>query len=56
MKDGELLEVGDIKSVFRRPTHPYTGELLAAATTLPPLEVDPAVAARPRPQPTPGTP
>lgn len=48
MKDGKLVESGEIDAVFHRPSHPYSRELLAAATTLPRLEIDRSVAARPR--------
>ncbi len=30
MKDGELVESGDVRDVFARPGHPYTRQLLAA--------------------------
>ncbi len=34
MKDGEIVESGDIVDVFERPTHPYTQQLLAAVPRL----------------------
>ncbi|WP_298226880.1 ABC transporter ATP-binding protein [Gryllotalpicola sp.] len=34
MKDGEIVEAGDIVDVFERPTHPYTQQLLAAVPRL----------------------
>ncbi|GAB3136671.1 dipeptide ABC transporter ATP-binding protein [Microbispora hainanensis] len=35
MKDGRVVEEGDVDEVFRHPRHPYTRELLAAVPRLP---------------------
>ncbi len=35
MKDGRIVESGDVDSVFREPQHPYTRELLDAAPDAP---------------------
>ena len=41
MKDGRIVESGDVDRVFREPRHPYTKELLDAAPTEPsPEEAD----------------
>ena len=34
MKDGQVVESGDVDAVFTRPTHPYTRRLLEALPTL----------------------
>lgn len=34
LKDGEIVEAGHARSVFRSPRHPYTRQLVAAAPTL----------------------
>ncbi|MGW0595323.1 dipeptide ABC transporter ATP-binding protein [Streptosporangium sp. NPDC002607] len=36
MKDGRIVETGDVADVFARPSEPYTTELLAAVPTLAP--------------------
>ena len=38
MKDGEVVESGDVDAVFTRPAHPYTRRLLAALPVLPAAE------------------
>lgn len=38
MKDGEVVESGDVDAVFARPAHPYTRRLLAALPVLPAAE------------------
>ena len=35
MKDGRVVESGDVDAVFTQPTHPYTRDLLAALPALP---------------------
>ena len=41
MKDGRIVESGDVDRVFREPRHPYTKELLNAAPAEPsPEEAD----------------
>ncbi len=32
MKDGEVVESGDVRQVLQQPRHPYTQRLVAAAT------------------------
>jgi ABC-type dipeptide/oligopeptide/nickel transport system ATPase component len=32
MKDGDIVESGDVKQVLDHPVHPYTQRLVAAAT------------------------
>jgi peptide/nickel transport system ATP-binding protein len=34
MRDGEIVEQGDVDQIYRNPVHPYTRELIAAAPTL----------------------
>ena len=34
MKDGQVVESGDVDAVFTQPTHPYTRRLLEALPTL----------------------
>ncbi|CCH31268.1 ABC transporter ATP-binding protein [Actinosynnema sp. NPDC047251] len=38
MKDGEVVEQGDVLDLFARPRHPYTRELLSAVVSLSPLD------------------
>ena len=38
MKDGEVVESGDVDAVFARPAHPYTWRLLTALPVLPAAE------------------
>ena len=48
MQDGEVIERGTVSSVLAQPRHEFTKSLLAAATELPPLEIElsPAEATR----------
>jgi peptide/nickel transport system ATP-binding protein len=39
MKDGRVVEQGDVHDVFTSPRHPYTQQLLASLPTLPPREM-----------------
>ncbi|WP_341977995.1 ABC transporter ATP-binding protein [Microbacterium sp. LWO13-1.2] len=41
MKDGRVVEQGDVHEVFTAPRHPYTQQLLASLPTLPPREATP---------------
>jgi peptide/nickel transport system ATP-binding protein len=34
MRQGEIVEMGDVEEVYREPQHPYTRELIAAVPTL----------------------
>ncbi|MFD1046172.1 ATP-binding cassette domain-containing protein [Kibdelosporangium lantanae] len=34
MRQGEIVEMGDVEEVYRTPRHPYTRELIAAVPTL----------------------
>jgi len=36
MRDGRILETGDVRALFDDPRHPYTRELLAAVPRLTP--------------------
>ncbi|MEU8399804.1 ABC transporter ATP-binding protein [Nonomuraea sp. NPDC048892] len=48
MKDGRVVEEGDVDEVFSRPRHPYTRDLVAAVPRLPAAtEAVPDLAARP---------
>jgi oligopeptide/dipeptide ABC transporter ATP-binding protein len=42
MKDGRIVESGDVDRVFREPRHPYTRELLDAAPDAPSSEASSA--------------
>jgi peptide/nickel transport system ATP-binding protein len=49
MKDGEIVEAGDVLTVFSEPAHPYTRKLLAS---VPWLSVEPAAEVEEIPAPT----
>ena len=38
MKDGRVVDQGEVHDVFTAPRHPYTQQLLASLPTLPPRE------------------
>ncbi|GAA1669867.1 ABC transporter ATP-binding protein [Nonomuraea maheshkhaliensis] len=47
MKDGRVVEEGDVDEVFSRPRHPYTRDLVTAVPRLPAAEAAPDLASRP---------
>ncbi len=42
MQEGELVESGDVRSIFHRPSHPYTQQLIAAILDEETVRTDPA--------------
>ncbi|SLJ91354.1 dipeptide/oligopeptide/nickel ABC transporter permease/ATP-binding protein [Arthrobacter sp. P2b] len=44
MRDGEMVEGGDVRTIFRNPSHPYTQELIASILDEETVRTDPAPA------------
>ncbi|MEV0678858.1 ABC transporter ATP-binding protein [Actinosynnema sp. NPDC050436] len=53
MKDGEVVEQGEVTALFARPEHPYTRQLLSAVVSLSPPD-EAVVSALPPAEPSPG--
>lgn len=44
MRDGEIVEGGDVRTIFRNPSHPYTQELISSILDEETVRTDPAPA------------
>lgn len=57
MREGEIVEDGDVRSIFHTPTHPYTQELIGSILDEDTVRTDPAPGSVPAPgaDPAPGT-